>query len=119
MRAIECFNLPISRVKKRSIPGQHEYDVIISSGLFDYLNTHTTQGLLAHFNDLLADDGIVTITNFSAEDRSAFAKEWFGDWQLIYRDEEKLWDLFPQEGKLGLTLSENRSLFMVEYGRAN
>lgn len=112
---INAVNIPISKVKKHFTSDTSSFDVIISAGLFDYLNTKTSSNLINHLESLLDEDGIIAITNYSKEDKSGFAKEWLGDWSLIFRDELDMKGIFPDSGELSLFHSTNRSLILANY----
>ncbi|MCI5139753.1 MAG: hypothetical protein D3922_15390 [Candidatus Electrothrix sp. AR1] len=81
-------------------------------------NPKTSKNFLIHLATLLKPNGIIAIANYSTEDKSAFAKEWIGDWKLIYRDENDMKNIFPQKDKLEqleLSFSSNRSLILAKY----
>jgi SAM-dependent methyltransferase len=73
-------------------PGR--FDVVISTGLFDYLPQGVARHLLEHLTSLVRPGGTVAICNFSPEDRSKVVKDWIADWPLIYRTAAALTELF-------------------------
>lgn len=75
--------------------GHAEFDVIISAGLFDYLDDASARGLLADLTGRLAPDGTLAISNFHPDDPSRLVKSWLVDWALVYRDEVACAGLFP------------------------
>ena len=89
--------------------------MIVSAGLFDYLDEKTAFKLLSHLATLLEDDGVLAVTNYSTEDKSAFVKEWIGDWNLIFRNENDMRRIFPNPNSLSLSFSSNRSLLLAKY----
>ncbi len=77
-------------------PGQPPaFDVVISTGLFDYLAPEPARQLLAHMSSLTRPGGTVAICNFSPADPSRIVKDWVADWRLIYRTRSQLSELFP------------------------
>lgn len=73
------------------------FDVVISTGLFDYLDDASASGLLARMTALTRAGGTVAISNFSPLDRSRTVKDWVSDWPLIYRTDREVAALFPAE----------------------
>lgn len=82
--------LPVTDPRDRG-----RFDVVISTGLFDYLPSEPARGLLAHMISLTRPGGTLAICNFSPDDRSRLVKEWVADWRLIYRTRAELKNLFP------------------------
>jgi extracellular factor (EF) 3-hydroxypalmitic acid methyl ester biosynthesis protein len=67
-----------------------QYDMIWSSGLFDYLNEKTAIFLLSRLRAMLAPNGRVILGNFSHVNPSRPYMEIVGEWFLIHRDEQDL-----------------------------
>jgi extracellular factor (EF) 3-hydroxypalmitic acid methyl ester biosynthesis protein len=72
------------------------FDVVISTGLFDYLSNAAASELLDQMMQLTAPNGVTAICNFAPDDPSRVFKTWFCDWHLVYRDEAELRSLFPR-----------------------
>ena len=87
-----------------------EFDVIISSGLFDYLNETIARHVLSHMASLLAPGGVVAISNFHPSNPSRLVTDWLVDWPLIHRDDGQCAALFPPELTVATDRSENRAL---------
>lgn len=102
---------PIKHLK--TVLANEEYDVIISSGLFDYLNHETGSDMLAFLSSRLKTDGVIAITNFHKDDKSAIAKDWGSDWPLLFREDHHVEALFPKHLSPKLTRSQNGSLIMA------
>lgn len=100
-----------------SLPDER-YDVIISSGLFDYLDHDTGSAMLAFLANKLEENGVIAITNFHNEDQSGAAKDWGSDWPLILREDHEVEALFPSSVVPKLTRSENGSLVMAAARKA-
>ncbi len=107
-RSARAVHLPISRIE--SLPGRDRFDVVICSGLFDYLPEEPARHLAGHLAGLLASGGVFVLTNFRSGEPSAFCKDWFGEWPIVYRDEDEVRGLFPSGCDVALEHSCNRSL---------
>ena len=73
------------------------FDVVVSTGLFDYLTDSDARALLGHMVALTRSDGVTAICNFAPDDASRVVKDWVSDWQLVYRDADDLRGLFPTD----------------------
>jgi len=62
-------------------------DLLISVGMFDYLDDAQAARMLAEFWRHAKPGGEVVIFNFSPRNTSRAYMEWIGNWYLIYRDE--------------------------------
>ncbi|MFS8049187.1 class I SAM-dependent methyltransferase [Rhizobium sp. BR 314] len=67
-----------------------KFDLIWSSGLFDYLNDKTAKLLIRRLFPMLAEGGMLVIGNFSSNNPSRSYMEIIGQWFLIHRDIEDL-----------------------------
>lgn len=90
-----------------------QFDVIISAGLFDYLEDADARRLLTELANRLAPGGILAFTNFHPEDPSRLVKAWLVDWPLIYRDEDAVAGLLPDGMESSTSRSANGSLVFV------
>jgi extracellular factor (EF) 3-hydroxypalmitic acid methyl ester biosynthesis protein len=91
-----------------------KFDVAICSGLFDYLGDMEAALLVHGLAASLVSGGVLALTNFHPQDRSAAIKDWGADWQLVFRDEEQVKRLFAPAGlEPSLHLSDNGSLVMA------
>jgi SAM-dependent methyltransferase len=93
------------------------FDVIISTGLFDYLNDPIASHVLTQMASLLAPGGIVAFANFHTSDPSRVVKDWLLDWPLIYRDDGACAGLLPSTLAITPERPDNRVLCYVT-GRA-
>lgn len=73
-------------------------DIVICSGLFDYLNDKWAVRLLGALHGLLKEGGLMVIGNFGLENPSRVPMEWFMDWYLIHRSEAEMKELFDRAG---------------------
>jgi extracellular factor (EF) 3-hydroxypalmitic acid methyl ester biosynthesis protein len=90
-----------------------DYDVIISSGLFDYLDHETGSGVLNYLSTKIKQGGVLAITNYHIDDASLLSKDWSADWPLVFREDHHVHALFPHTITPILTRSENGSLIMA------
>jgi 2-polyprenyl-3-methyl-5-hydroxy-6-metoxy-1,4-benzoquinol methylase len=86
------------------------YDVVLSAGLFDYLDAGQGKVLLSHLVALTAPGGVTAVANFHVQDPSRTVKEWLVDWPLVLRDEAALAALFPDPSSVEAVQSENKAL---------
>ena len=71
------------------------YDVVIATGLFDYLGAEAARALLGEMVSVARPGATVAICNFTPESESRVIKEWVCDWHLVYRTRGELAALFP------------------------
>jgi SAM-dependent methyltransferase len=93
------------------------YDVVISTGLFDYLRDGAARSLLAHMTRLAGPTGSVAVCNFAPRDRSRIVKSWLVDWPLIYRSATELQRLFPAGARTRTTNSPDGGLVYAIWPR--
>ncbi len=72
-------------------------DLIYSAGLFDYLSEDIAKSLIAVLFSRLKPGGTLVIGNFSPFNPSRCLQEFGLDWYLIYRDEQTIRELVPQD----------------------
>lgn len=79
-----------------------DYDLIYSTGLFDYLDERIAIKLVANLKKLLKRDGSMLIANVKDKysNSSACWMEWVAEWYLIYRTEEQFQKIFFDAGFL-------------------
>jgi SAM-dependent methyltransferase len=114
-RNVQHHCLPLRKIL--SLADRGPFDLIIISGLLDYLSHDQASSLIAFAHQALADGGAVAVTNFHPADRSAIVLDWGADWQIIHRDESDLASVFPSSMTVETTLSDNGSL-VYALGRA-
>jgi extracellular factor (EF) 3-hydroxypalmitic acid methyl ester biosynthesis protein len=74
------------------------FDMIWSSGLFDYFIDSVFVKILRRFVSWTKPGGEIIIGNFSTDNPSRHFMEFFGDWYLYHRSEEKLVKLALEAG---------------------
>ncbi|MCL4201366.1 MAG: class I SAM-dependent methyltransferase [Pirellulaceae bacterium] len=73
-------------------------DVIVCSGLFDYLDAAAAAAMLSRFWQALCPGGEAWVFNFAPYNPSRAYMEWIGNWYLIYRTDQQMADLAAQAG---------------------
>jgi SAM-dependent methyltransferase len=77
-------------------PGRRgRFDLVISTGLFDYLDDAAARRLLTTMCQLARPGGSIALCNFAPQDPSRIVKDWVVDWPLVYRDCSALRALVP------------------------
>lgn len=76
------------------------YDLIYSTGLFDYFDERIAIRLVQNLKKLLNPDGILVISNVRDKysNPSVHFMEWVGDWNLVYRDDDDFKKIFVEAG---------------------
>lgn len=77
-----------------------EYDLIYSTGLFDYFTDRVAMALIQNLKKLLKPNGILIISNVRDKysNPSVHFMEWAGDWNLVYRDDDTFKKIFINAG---------------------
>jgi hypothetical protein len=70
-----------------------EFDLVYSTGLFDYLNERTARRLVASMFQMLRPGGSLIVANFLPGVRDVGYMETFMDWNLVYRNRSDMVDL--------------------------
>lgn len=74
----------------RSIGKGGPYDVVVVAGLLDYLKANVAEKFLGLLIQLLAEDGLLLVTNVHLENPWRFLMESLGDWSVIHRTRDEL-----------------------------
>lgn len=77
-----------------------KYDLIFSTGLFDYLDERIAVRLISNLKQILLPSGVVVISNYTEKygNPSLHFMECVGDWNLIYRTKEEFLKIFIDSG---------------------
>ncbi len=99
------------------------FDLVYSTGLYDYLNEKTAQRLSYHLFSMLQPGGKLVIANFLPSIDDIGYMEACMDWFLIYRDRFEMIGLtrmIPQElmSDIRVTTEENQNIIFLEVTRA-
>jgi SAM-dependent methyltransferase len=83
---------------KDEIP--QEYDLIFSTGLFDYLDERVAVRLISNLRKTLKPGGIICISNYWDKEKNLWAPlmEWVAEWNLIHRSQDEFIKLFTDSG---------------------
>jgi extracellular factor (EF) 3-hydroxypalmitic acid methyl ester biosynthesis protein len=76
----------------------NQYDLIYCAGLFDYLNDVLCQQTMDVFYEILAPGGLLVATNVDNHPAKN-QMECFLEWNLIYRDNDRLRAVAPHRAK--------------------
>ncbi len=87
---------------KKDIQKQFDstFDIIYSTGLFDYLNEQVSVRLISNLKKILSPGGLLFVSDVRDKfsNPSAYFMEWVGDWNLIYRSDDEFRSIFTQSG---------------------
>jgi extracellular factor (EF) 3-hydroxypalmitic acid methyl ester biosynthesis protein len=86
------------------------FDLVMSTGLFDYLDPVRARRLLSEMTQLTRPGGLVAISNFAPEDASKIVKDWIVSWPVVYRRASALRDLVPEGHSVGFDRSPDGGL---------
>ncbi len=73
-------------------------DMIICTGLFDYLDDQAASALLSRLWRALRPGGEAWVFNFAPHNPSRTYMEWIGNWYLIYRTSDQMQAIAAQAG---------------------
>jgi hypothetical protein len=74
-------------------PREKEFDLVYSTGLFDYLSQRAARRLVCSMFGMLRPGGSLLVANFLPGIRDLGYMESFMDWQLVYRNRSDMVDL--------------------------
>ncbi|MCV9965100.1 class I SAM-dependent methyltransferase [Pararhizobium sp. BT-229] len=98
-----------------------QFDIVWSSGLFDYLVDKTASFLIKRLKEVLSPGGVMVIGNFAVGNASRAYSEVIGDWPLIHRTGDDLKRIAEAAGfaasRLEVTSDPTGvNLFLVAHG---
>ena len=105
---VRTLSAPIQRLPRLLQEGG--YDVVLSTGLYDYLDAPTARALSAHLGGLLAPGGVLAVSNYTPSDPSRHIRAWITDWHLIMREAHALRRLLPDALDVTAESSPERTL---------
>lgn len=100
IRFIQKNAIKIALTKNVEFHMPRKYDLIFSTGLFDYLDEKISMLLIRNLKKLLNPNGLLIISNYRDKwsNPSRHFMEWGGDWELVYRTQEEFVNLFKDAG---------------------
>jgi len=100
IKFIEENVLKLAAIKDPSAIIDEKYDLIYSTGLFDYLNYKVSVRLIKNLRSLLTKNGALLVSDVRDKysNPSVHCMEWVGDWHLIYRDDDDFRQIFIDAG---------------------
>ena len=98
------------------------FDLIYSTGLFDYLSANTGRRLVTTLFDMLKPGGQLVVANFMPGIRDIGFMETFMDWKLIYRTRQDMVDLTMEIDEseirdLAIFAAENRNIIFLKISK--
>ena len=95
-----------------------QFDLVYTTGLYDYLNVSTGRRLVRTMFDMLKPGGQLVVANFMPGIRDVGYMEAFMDWRLIYRTRHDMTDLTmeieePEIRDLSLFTEESRNIIFL------
>lgn len=98
--AIRCHRANLFRLPKwsGSSDALGRPDVLVASGLFDYLDDGPATAMIAFFWRQLAPGGLLLVGNFAPHNPTRAYMEWIGNWYLTYRTPDQLERLGREAG---------------------
>ncbi len=99
-----------------------EFDLVYSTGLYDYLNEKSAQRLTFHLFSLLRPGGRLVLANFLPDIADVGYMEAYMDWFLIYRNRFEMMGLTnlidqDQIDSIHVSIEENRNIVFLEVRR--
>lgn len=125
-RCYSCYGVEVVPASvRRLLTGRLElgsFDLIYSTGLFDYLQQNTAQRLVSALFRMLHPGGRVVVANFLPGINSIGYMESYMDWKLIYRTPQEMLDVamtIPQRDiqDIRLFAEENQNIMFLEVRR--
>jgi excisionase family DNA binding protein len=79
---------------------KEKYDLVYSTGFFDYLSHKMSVRLIRNLKKVLKENGIMAISNVRDKysNPSVHYMEWAGAWDLVYRSDEEFKKIFLESG---------------------
>lgn len=87
----------MKEVNPMANPDVEGYDLVYSSGLYDYLNDRMCVALNTHLYGLLRPGGVLVVTNFTPVNPIQNVMEFMFEWFLIHRDSRQMEDISPTQ----------------------
>ena len=99
-----------------------QFDLVYSTGLFDYLNENTGRRLVTTMFDMLKPGGEMVVANFLPGIRDIGYMETFMDWKLIYRTRQDMVNLTAEIDEseisnLSLFAEENQNIIFLRVAK--
>lgn len=93
-----AIRMALKKSIKEEVP--YEYDLIYSTGLFDYLDARVATRLISNLKRLLKKGGMLVISSAAEKynNPSAGWMEWVAEWYLIYRTAAEFKKIFLDAG---------------------
>ncbi len=97
---VNYFQRSVHQLLRAATQGGEEaftnYDIVYCAGLFDYLSQRVCKRLVDLFCTMVRPGGRVIVTNVATSNPRKAWMEYVMEWNLIYRDENEMRDLVPE-----------------------
>jgi hypothetical protein len=122
-KCYSCYGVETVQASFREMIGRQnraeEFDLVYSTGLFDYLNQKTARRLVTGMFHMLRPGGSLIVANFLPGVRDIGYMETFMGWNLIYRSRGEMVDLtmgIPEEQVKEVTVlsEEHRNIVFLQ-----
>ena len=118
---VETWHADLRRLISGGV-GLGRFDLVYSTGLFDYVHEATGRRLVTALFDMLSPGGRVVVANFLPEIRDIGYMEACMDWNLVYRSRHEMMELtrgVPQREihSLRLFTDESQNIIFLEICR--
>lgn len=80
----------VNLIRNKPVNNFQNQDIIISTGLFDYLSDRLFARGIKSLYKMLNQNGTIIVANLSKEFPNKFEMEWISRWPLIYRDKNDM-----------------------------
>jgi extracellular factor (EF) 3-hydroxypalmitic acid methyl ester biosynthesis protein len=87
----------LKEASKPAQNGEDAFDLIYSSGLYDYLNDRVSRSLNTHLYEQLRPGGALIISNFDASNPIQNLMEYAFEWFLLHRDSRQMLAMAPEQ----------------------
>ena len=93
-----AIKMSLSKNIEKMIP--HKFDLIYSTGLFDYFDHKVTVKLLGNLRKLLNPGGVLAVSDMrdKHQNPSVYYMEWVGEWCLVYNNDDEFRSAFREAG---------------------
>ena len=95
---LNAIRIALSRNINRLV--NKRYDLIYSTGLFDYFSDRIAVAVVQNLKKLLVKEGVMAIANVRDKysNPSVHFMEWAGGWDLVYRSDDTFKEIFTKAG---------------------
>ncbi|MBK7976400.1 MAG: class I SAM-dependent methyltransferase [Deltaproteobacteria bacterium] len=116
--SIQCLNVSFTQLLQDAglVPVTEEQDVILATGLFDYLGDAAARDLVRGLYDRLRPGGLLVVGNAVGPNQDYWSPEFVLDWSMIYRTADQLRAMaakLPPEAEAEVRLEPGQAYYML------